>query len=192
MDKFPKYLQTVKNIEFFNTILKKIVILAVTGFIALLPPLYGCSRRGQVKQSSKPTIMSTSRQGDKMVSAPEKTQGQYSCAAAKRVVFRIEDVQILPAVVSSGQEINHRIRYALCPFPRGEIVEGDIVRVVRLNEQELFHDVDVYQFKPGTWVVDAFIGIPREAQGGTYTIETIMKYKQISINNKKSFTVREK
>jgi hypothetical protein len=127
-----------------------------------------------------------------MVSAPEKTQGQYSCTTAKRVVFHIEDVQILPEVVSSGQEINHRVRYALCPFPRGEIVGGDIVRVVRLNQQELFRDVDIYQFKPGTWIVDALIGIPKEAQGGTYTIETIMKYKKISINNKKSFTVRAK
>jgi hypothetical protein len=40
--------------------------------------------------------------------------------------------------------------------------------------------------------VDAFIGIPKEARGGIYTIETTIKYKRLAINDRKSITVVEK
>ena len=192
MDKLPSYHQKSKKLIFSGNLLKKKVILAIIGLITLLLSLNGCSPVGYIKQVSQATVASTRKEGDKMVYGPERTQEQYACASAKRVILQLEEVQILPEVVSSGKEINHRIRYALCPFPRTEILGGDIIRVVRFDQREVFRDVAFYQFKPGTWTVDAFIGIPKEARGGIYTIETTIKYKKLAINDRKSITVVEK
>ena len=161
------YHQKLKKLIFSGDLLKKTATLALIGFIALLLPLNGCT-----------TVASTRKEGDTMVYGPEKTQEQYSCASAKRVILQLEEVQILPEVVPSEKEINHRIRYALCPYPRTEILGGDIVRVVRFNQRGVFRDAAFYQFKPGTWIVDAFIGIPKGARSSTYTIGTAMKYKK--------------
>jgi hypothetical protein len=183
MDNPPTYLQNSRKAVFFDNLQKSYLALTVVGLVTLLFPLYGCFDLSHVKQLFKPT-------GDKMVSNPEKTQEKYSCISGKKDILQLEDLQIQPRIVSPGREINHRIQYAFCPISNNETAKGNIIRIVRTKQQELFRDVEDYEFKAGTWIVDAFIGIPNGTRDGMYTVETIVKYKKISIDATRSFIVR--
>jgi hypothetical protein len=162
---------------------RQMIFLIRIVFIIFIIVLSGCSHA---------PIGPTHQPGEKIVQSPEKTQEQYSCASHRRSVLQLEEVQLLPEEVLSGKEINQRIRYALCTFPRPEILRSIITRTIYFNRQEIFHDVTHHEFKPGTWIVDVFIGIPKEAYSGKYTFETLVKYKKTTIKDYKSFTVRNK
>jgi hypothetical protein len=128
--------------------------------------------------------------GETMVSTPEKTRETLSCASQKNVLLQLEDVVVLPEVVSPGKEINQRTRYALCPVAPSATLRGQIVRTVLFKGKVMVRDTTDYEFKPGTWVIDVKIGIPKDAASGAYTMDIKLHYHRKVIRETKSFMVR--
>ena len=143
-----------------------------------------------IRTVSQNIIASTRKQGDKMVRTPEKTKEKYACVPYNKRMLKLEEVQVLPDVVTPGKEINQRIQYAFCPFVPSEILKGSITRAVLFKGNEIFRDTTVYEFKPGTWTVDVFIGIPKEAQSGVYALNIALQYGNETLKESNSFIVK--
>src|SRR5437870_3703673 len=115
--------------------------------------------------------------GEKIVRTPEETKETYTCAAYRKTMLHLEDVQVLPDIVTPGKEINQRIRYAFCPLTPSSTLKGSITRTVLFKGKQMFCDTTNYEFKPGTWTVDVFIGIPKEAARGVYALDVALRYE---------------
>ena len=124
--------------------------------------------------------------GEKLTLPFEATQKKYACSP-RRTFFHLEEVQVLPHTIAPGTEVNHRLRYALCP---SEPLRGNIVREVVFRGQTIFRDDTAYVFKSGTWTVDAFIGVPKEARDGTYRLETVLTYRNQTVRAMRTFRVK--
>jgi hypothetical protein len=135
-------------------------------------------------------IVSRRKAGEQMVHTPQKTQEKYGCAPYRQAMLQLEEVQVLPDVVTPGKEINQRIRYAFCPMTPSGILKGSITRVVLFKGKEVFRDSTNYEFKPGTWTVDVFIGIPQEAGSGVYALDVALRYEKQLLKRSNSFIVK--
>ena len=157
--------------------------------------LGGCAVMEQsmdsIKVASQSVIVSMRKQGEKMVRTPEKTNEKYACTPYRKHMLQLEEVQVLPTVVTSGKEINQRIRYAFCPSTPSDTLKGRITRTVLFKGQEVFQDTTDYEFKPGTWTVDVFIGIPKEAGGGVYALDVALQYGNETLKESNSFVVKD-
>ena len=105
-------------------------------------------------------------------------------------MLRLEETWVLPEAVTPGNEVTHRIRYAFCPAIPSGTFKGSIIRTVLFKGKKLFHTSTDYEFKPGTWIVDAFIGIPKEVKSGAYALEVVLKYADQTTKETKSFIVK--
>jgi len=128
----------------------------------------------------------------KMVRTLEQTKEKYACASYRKTMLQLEDVQILPAMTIPGKEINQRIRYALCPFTPSSTLKGSITRTVLFKGKQLFRDTTDYDLKPGTWTIDVFIGIPKEAVSGMYTLDVALRYENQTLKTSNSFIVKSR
>jgi hypothetical protein len=151
--------------------------------------LSGCAL-DSLKTVSQNIIASTRKQGDKMVRTPEETQEKYVCVPSRKRMLKLEEVQVLPDVVTPGKEINQRIQYAFCSFLPSETLKGSITRTVLFKGNEVFRDTTAYEFKPGTWTIDVFIGIPKEAKNGVYSLNLALQYGKETLKERNSFTVK--
>ena len=133
---------------------------------------------------------STRNPGDKMVRSPEKTKEKYACAPYNKRRLQLEEVQLFPDRVMPGTEINQRIQYAFCPLTPSEILKGSITRTVLFKGNQVFRDTTAYEFKPGTWTVDVFIGIPKEAGSGVYALNIALQYGNETLKESNSFIVK--
>jgi len=150
--------------------------------------LSGCM--DSLKAVSQSIIVSAREPGDKMVRTLEKTQEKYACAFYSKRMLKLEEVQVLPERVTHGQEINQRLQYAFCPFTPLETLQGSITRAVLFKGSEVFRDTTAYEFKPGTWTVDVFIGIPQEAGSGVYTVNVALRYANETLEESHTFIVK--
>jgi hypothetical protein len=62
---------------------------------------------------------------------------------------------------------------------------------VLFKGREVFQDTTNYEFKPGTWTVDVFIGIPKEAGGGVYALAVALQYGNETLKERNSFVVKD-
>ncbi len=76
-----------------------------------------------LKAVSQGIIASAREPGDKMVRTLEKTTEKYACALYTKRMLKLEEVQVLPEIVTHGKEINQRIQYAFCPFTPSETLK---------------------------------------------------------------------
>jgi hypothetical protein len=163
-----------------------------TVLVTLSLTLSGCAGVFQsIAGVSQSITASMRKQGEKMVRTPEKTKEKYACIPSRKSMLQLEEVEVLPEVVTPGKEINQRIRYAFCPFTPSGTLKGSITRTVLFKGQEIFHDTTNYEFKPGTWTVDVFIGIPKAAGSGVYTLDSVLKYGSQTIRKSDSFIVKD-
>jgi hypothetical protein len=164
--------------------------------VALLLALSGCTAMENInpiddlKVASQGVIASMRKQGEKMVRTPEQTKEKYACAPYSKTMFQLEEVEVLPGIVTPGKEINQRIRYAFCPLTPSGTLKGRIIRAVLFKGEELYHDTTDYEFKPGTWTVDVFIGIPKEAVSGVYALNVTLRYADQTLKQSNSFVVK--
>jgi len=149
--------------------------------------LSGCMGSQALSQGS---IASARQPGDKMVQTPEKTKEKYACTLSKKRMLKLEEVQIVPEIVTPGKEINQRLQYAFCPLTPSETLKGNITRTVLFKGREVFRDTTAYEFKPGTWTVDVFIGIPKDAGSGIYAIDIALRYGNETLQESNAFIVR--
>src|SRR2546428_458040 len=83
--------------------------------------LSGCM--DSLKAVSQGIIASAREPGDKMVRTLEKTKEKYACTLYTKRMLKLEEVQVLPEIVTHGKEINQRIQYAFCPFTPSETLK---------------------------------------------------------------------
>jgi hypothetical protein len=158
--------------------------------VALLLLFAGCASTAPVQRMYQTLAASMRKPGEKMVRTLEETQKEYSCAAYRKPVFKLEEVQVLPEIVTRGKEINQRLRYAFCPSTPAETLRGNVRRTVHSNGKVIFSDTASYEFKPGTWIIDAFIGVPEQARNGVYGADVVLQWKNQRLKGSGSFVVR--
>lgn len=171
--------------QFFPSVMS----ILLCGMLISLPALFsGCA---SVKGVSQRFVRSLRQPGEKEILSLEDTSAKHSCSSSKRSKFLIEETDVIPNPVSTGEEIDHRISYAYCPGKVSRSLKGKIVRRVLYKGEQIFQDTTDYQFKPGTWAVDAFISIPKSARKGTYHMELLIIYADKTIKRDNKFTVKK-
>jgi hypothetical protein len=160
-----------------------------TAAVMSLVAVVGCSATGRVKQFSQSIVASLREPGETMVFTPEKTREKHSCVSYKETLLELEEVEVLPDVVISGKEINQRTRYAFCPPTPSGSLRGRIIRTVLFKGKVMWRDTTDYEFKPGTWIIDVKIGIPKDAARGAYAMDIMLHYKRKAIRETKAFMV---
>jgi len=127
--------------------------------------------------------------GETMEKNPDETsQTYFEECKNRRPNMAFLEAEVIPHRTVDGQEVNHRIRYAICRSSEGPS-NGEIIRKVYYKGAAVFQDSARYEFKQGTWVIDAFIKVPLNAGLGVYEVDTIISYKKTSRRIRNSFTV---
>jgi|WetSurMetagenome_2_1015567.scaffolds.fasta_scaffold00042_57 hypothetical protein len=169
---------------------KKIVL--CWGMIApvlLILMSYGCAPLEDVHYSM---LKSMRTPGEAMERTPEETSQAYdeSCKDSIRQGMAFLEAEVIPPRIEDGAEINHRIRYAICKSAHGNM-NGEIIRKVYYGGSAVFQDQTKYEFKRGTWTVDAFIKVPRNSRSGKYEVDTVISYMGKSRRIRNFFEVRK-
>lgn len=122
------------------------------------------------------------QRGDATVVARE-----MGCTARSGPQVRLDAHEVLPSRPTPGREINHRLVYSACGIGAG--ITGTLTRKVSHRGRELFEDSERFTLRPGRWAVDAFIGVPAQAQPGVYRIDARFEYRGMSFRSTDDFTV---
>jgi hypothetical protein len=127
--------------------------------------------------------------GEIMEKNPEETsQAFFEFCKNRKPNMAFLEAEVIPHRTVEGREVNHRIRYAICHSPENPY-GGEIIRKVYHKGAAVFQDRTRYEFKQGTWVVDAFIKVPFDASLGTYEVDTIISYRNNSSRIRNTFEV---
>jgi hypothetical protein len=131
--------------------------------------------------------------GEVMEASPEDTSQTYleSCKYQGRYDPVYIEAEVIPIQIPDGDEVNHRIRYAICKSSRMNM-NGEIIRKVYHGGTAVFQDRTRYEFKQGTWIVDAFIKVPKNAPAGKYEVDTIISYAGKSRHLRSVFEVKKR
>jgi hypothetical protein len=156
-------------------------------FLAASLVLTGCAT---VKDIHQQYIESIRRPGENMERGPEETLQNYpSCT--EQSMPPLFETEVIPERVVPSKEVNLRIRYSTCLSAGSAPKKGEIIRTVHYQNRLAFRDKTRYEFKPGTWTVDAFIKVPDDAKPGTYTVESTIIYKNKLLKKIDSFQVKD-
>ena len=143
-------------------------VIARAGLAALLIGSVACATPvwvGKLRRSMR-------KPGQELVDLPGKVERQYDCEEKKLPFFRLEKNELNPRRVHPGEELNHRIVYAMCPESPTGVVEGTLVTLIRFKGKPIATEtLDPFEIKPGRWIVDAFIALPESAEVGVYALE---------------------
>lgn len=167
----------------------------VTLTATMLIVLQGCGSSLRGIAQSRITPLSTLSQGhwtpgEKLAASPKETAKKDLCLSAQpgERVF-LEEAEVAPSAISSGEQLYHRLRYVVCPAAAVRSVSGKIIRTVRLRKVTIFTDVTEHVFKPGSWVVDAAVVVPEEARSGEYAFEVALKTGKSIVRKRSTFFV---
>ncbi len=149
----------------------------------------GCATVRDIHESF---VESLRKPGETMQKSPADTAQYFSCSIEKQSMPVLFETEVIPYNVKPGKEINNRISYAFCPAPSAPKYAGEIIRTVKYKNHVIFRDKTAYDFKPGTWTVDASINVPDTAVPGEYIVETAIVLKGKLIMKSNTFQVKEK
>jgi hypothetical protein len=153
--------------------------------IALLLLVSGCaSFLGTVQKSLRSP-------GERFQAFPEEVWQEYDCDNRELPYFRIEKVQLVPRKLRAGDEFNHRIVYALCPAAPTAVVSGTLHTRILFRGRAVVSERDRYEFKPGRWVVDAFVRVPEQAERGIYSMELDFESASLRFEDRYTFLVEK-
>jgi len=131
--------------------------------------------------------------GEKLRTLPGEVWSEYKCGEQKLPVFRLEATELVPPRVTAGEDVNHRMVYALCPTEPTEVIAGTLQTRILFKGKPLLRDADGhYEIKPGRWVVDTFIQIPPQAETGIYSVEVQFVSETVNFREERSFAVERK
>jgi len=131
--------------------------------------------------------------GEKLANVPDEVWSEYKCGEQKLPLFRLEQTELVPQRVTAGDDVNHRMVYALCPTEPTEVVEGTLQTRILFKGKPVVRDADGhYEIKPGRWVVDTFIQIPPQAETGIYSVEVQFVSETVTFREERSFAVERK
>jgi hypothetical protein len=131
--------------------------------------------------------------GEKLATVPADVWSEYKCGEQKLPLFRLEQTQLVPERVTAGDDVNHRMVYALCPTEPTEVIEGTLQTRILFKGKPVVRDADGhYEIKPGRWVVDTFIQIPPQAETGIYSVEVQFLSETVNFREERSFAVERR
>ncbi len=154
---------------------------------ALVLVALGCaSVAGRVRKSFR-------EPGEHFEAFPEEVWKQYECEGRKLPFFKLERIELVPRKLRAGDEFNHRIVYALCPEHSSEVLAGTLQTRILFRGQAVVRETDpAYEFKPGRWIVDAFVSVPEQAEPGIYSMELAFEGAALSFEESQTFLVEER
>lgn len=114
-------------------------------------------------------LVKTRTTGDRRLSDAATVSRELACGTPGASAARLEDSSVLPERPKAGREIAHRVVLAACPLAP-ELLAGTLTRRVSRQGRTLFEDSVPYTLKPGRWSIDAFVGIPAQAEPGSYRL----------------------
>ena len=166
-----------------------ILLFSISPFMISCTPM---NRLGEQIQTFYWDIQKKMRKpGEKMITHPNKVWKKYNCAEKKLPMLIVETNEILPPQLYSGEDLNHHFIYSMCPLKPAQLIKGSLVRRVYFKNRTIFKDVtNNFEFKPGEWSVDAFIGIPLKAQPGVYALEVSFSGAEHSFSKIEQFVVK--
>jgi hypothetical protein len=130
--------------------------------------------------------------GEHFEAFPEEVWKEYECEGRKLPFFKLERIELLPRKLRAGDEFNHRIVYALCPEHSSEVLAGTLHTRIRFRGAPVVSESDpAYEFKPGRWIVDAFVSVPEQAEAGIYSMELAFESAALSFEESRTFLVEE-
>ncbi len=151
---------------------------------AMLALASGCA--GVVAEARK----SLRAPGEQLRELPEAVAAEYDCADKVLPHLEIEGSELLPERLRPGEELNHRLIYALCPTEPTEVVRGNLeTRIRHKGEAFVIDRITGYELKPGRWVIDAFIELPTDAETGVYALEVAFQSPELSFEESITFAV---
>lgn len=158
----------------------KTLIAALVG-LTLIP---GCA-------SLRWTVQKALREpGEALTAFPEAVWEEYDCGAQKLPFFIIEHNELIPRRVHSGADFNHRMVYVMCPEHPTEVVAGQLSTRIRFRGEPIVHLTDdLYEIKPGRWVVDASVLLPEDAEPGVYAFEVQFHGRDVDFEKHVTFVV---
>jgi hypothetical protein len=112
------------------------------------------------------------------------------CVRVKQRYLWVDRVEVMPAAVEAGSQMNHRFVYTFCPEGPVSQLKGTLTTKVIRNGRDLIVDKQPgYLLTPGQWAVDARIVIPKTADPGPYTLETSFVAGGAAFKRTTEFTV---
>jgi hypothetical protein len=130
--------------------------------------------------------------GEHFEAFPEEVWRQYECEGRKLPFFKIERIELVPRKLRAGDEFNHRIVYALCPERSSEVLTGLLhTRILFRGQPVVSEREPAWEFKPGRWIVDAFVSVPENAEAGIYSMELAFESPTLSFEESRTFLVEE-
>jgi len=131
--------------------------------------------------------------GEKLRTVPDDVWSEYKCSEQKLPLFRLEQTELVPQRVTAGDDVNHRLVYALCPTEPTEVIEGTLQTRILFKGKPVLRDADGhYEIKPGRWVVDTFIQIPTQAETGIYSVQVEFVSQTVNFREERSFAVERR
>ncbi|HTZ17063.1 MAG TPA: hypothetical protein VMB78_01355 [Dissulfurispiraceae bacterium] len=162
------------------------LLFAVLSALIASSVITGCAA---VRDMHQKFIESLRQPGENMERGPEETL-QYYPSCTEQSMPPLFETEVVPEHILPGKEINLRLRYSTCLSAASASQKGKILRTVFYKNNAIFRDRTEYEFKPGTWTVDAFIKVPDNAVPGGYVVESVIIYRDSSLKKKNSFEVR--
>lgn len=154
--------------------------------VALVLVAFGCANvAGNVRKSFR-------EPGEHFEAFPEEVWKKYECEGRKLPFFKIERLELVPRKLHAGDEFNHRFVYALCPEHSSEVLTGTLHTRILFRGRAVVSERDpAYEFKPGRWIVDAFVTVPERAEAGIYSMELAFESPMLAFEESRTFLVEE-
>jgi hypothetical protein len=128
--------------------------------------------------------------GERLKAFPEQVWKQYDCGKKKLPFFAIEDLELSPRHLEPGDEFNQRLTYVLCPATASGVVTGRLdTRILYRGKPVINQRDSSYDIKPGRWVVDTFVRLPKNAGAGVYAFELKFRGAKLRFEKTLSFAV---
>ena len=134
--------------------------------------------------------MQTREAGEQLLATPDKVWRRLRCDQRDLPYVQIEENEVIPVRIKSGDKINHHMVYSLCPPGPTEIVPTHLMREIYYKGNIIFQDANKnYELQPGRWSVDAFITVSEKAQPGVYSLRIELDTGKEKITQNANFVV---
>jgi hypothetical protein len=158
-------------------------VVALLALALLLAPACTTTRGKVVKLFRQP--------GEVIRDFPEVVWEEYDCGLQRRPFFVVEENELVPQRVRAGSDFNHRFVYVMCPQQRTEVVAGRLLTRIRFKGRPIVRqNEEVWEIKPGRWVVDTSVELPESAEPGVYAYELAFESDSIAFEKHLTFIVR--
>lgn len=128
--------------------------------------------------------------GETLLAFPEAVWRDYNCGQRRLPFLKVEENSVLPPKLRPGEELSHRLVYAMCPAVPAQVAAGNLYTRIYFKGKPLVTDIAKgFEIKSGRWRVDTFITVPPDAAPGLYSVEVQFDAQGVSLRETRSFVV---